>query len=83
MLQPMTLWPLSSWRLAGKHIDTLAHRLVAFGVDRLSLTGSLATSIEPWLEDTTRHRLVVPVGDAVDGALRLARAAAESASDHN
>ena len=70
-------------RLAGRHIDTLAHRLVAFGVDRLSLTGSLATAIEPWLEDTTRHRLVVPVGDAVDGALRLARAAAESVSDHN
>jgi hypothetical protein len=45
--------------------------------------GSLATAIEPWLEDTTQHRLVVPVGDAVDGALRLARAAAESASDHN
>jgi glucosamine kinase len=70
-------------RLAGRHIDTLAHRLIAFGVDRLSLTGSLATAIEPWLEDTIRHRLVVPIGDAVDGALRMARAAVESTSDHN
>jgi glucosamine kinase len=78
----MILRRLSSCDFAGKHIDALAHRLVAFGIDHLSLTGSLATAIEPWLEDTTRHRLVVPIGDAVDGALRLARAAAESASDH-
>jgi glucosamine kinase len=70
-------------RLAGGHIDALARRLVAFGVDRLSLAGSLAPAIEPWLEDATRQHLVAPLGDAVAGALQLARDAAEADSDIN
>jgi glucosamine kinase len=65
-------------RLAGGHVDALAQRLIDFGVDRLSLVGGLATSIEPWLADSTRHHLVAPRGDAVAGALQLARNAAES-----
>src|SRR5215471_2534460 len=65
-------------RLAGGHVDALAQRLIDFGVDRLSLVGGLATWIEPWLADSTRHRLVAPRGDAVAGALQLARNAAES-----
>jgi N-acetylglucosamine kinase-like BadF-type ATPase len=60
------------------HIDALAQRPIAFGVDRLSLAGCLAASIEPWLGDATRHHFVAPLGD---GARRLARDAAESASD--
>ena len=70
-------------RLAGGHIDALAQRLIGFGVNRLCLAGSLAAAIEPWMEDATRHHLVTPLGDAVDGALQLARGAAESASDLN
>jgi N-acetylglucosamine kinase-like BadF-type ATPase len=75
---------LRRWSSFGSSASTLIHLLTGSSplVDRLSLTGSLATAIEPWLEDATRRRLVVPVGDAVDGALRLARAMAESASDH-
>src|SRR5439155_17172956 len=65
-------------RLAGGHVDALAQRLIDFGVDRLSLVGGLAASIEPWLTDSTRHHLVAPRGDAVAGALQLARKAAES-----
>jgi glucosamine kinase len=65
-------------RLAGGHIDALARVLVAVGVDRLSLVGGLAASIEPWLADATRHHLVAPRGDALAGALQLAREAAES-----
>jgi glucosamine kinase len=65
-------------RLAGGHLDALAQRLIDFGVDRLSLVGGLAASIEPWLADSTRHHLVAPRGDAVAGALQLARKAAES-----
>jgi glucosamine kinase len=65
-------------RLAGGHVDALAQRLIDFGVDRLSLVGGLAASIEPWLADSTRHHLVAPGGDAVAGALQLARNAAES-----
>jgi glucosamine kinase len=47
-------------------------------VDRLSLVGGLAASIEPWLAGATRHHLVSPRGDAVDGALQVARETAES-----
>src|SRR5215468_9576763 len=62
----------------GGHVDALAQRLIDFGADRLSLVGGLAASIEPWLADATRHHLVAPRGDAVAGALQLARNAAES-----
>src|SRR5215470_12005915 len=65
-------------RQASEHIDALARRLLALGVDRLALVGGLAASIEPWLTDETRRHLVAPLGDAVDGALRLACDAALS-----
>ena len=65
-------------RSAGGHVDALAQLLVELGVDRLSLVGGLAASIEPWLADDTRHHLVAAQGDAVAGALQLARNAAES-----
>jgi glucosamine kinase len=68
-------------RLAGWHIDALAQRLLALGVDRLSLAGSLSASIEPCLAEGTRRHLVAPLGDAVAGALQLARDAAELVSD--
>ncbi len=70
-------------RLAAGHVDVLAARLVAFGAERLSLVGGLAASIEPWLADATRHHLVPPLGDAVDGALQLARDAANTALEAN
>jgi glucosamine kinase len=66
-------------RIAGGHVDALAQRLLAVGVDRLSLVGGLAAPIESWLADTTRRHLVAPRGDAVAGALQLARHAAVSA----
>jgi glucosamine kinase len=62
-------------RLAAGHIDALAARLAALGAKRLALAGGLARSIEPWLDRATRERLVVPAGDARDGAVQLARAA--------
>jgi glucosamine kinase len=65
-------------RLAAGHIDGLAARLVECGVDRIALAGGLAPYIEQWLSDTTRRVLVPPEGDALAGALRLARAAAGS-----
>ncbi len=60
-------------RLAGSHIDAIADRLTERGAVRLALMGGLAAGIEPWLASTTRARLVRPAGDALDGALRLAR----------
>jgi glucosamine kinase len=60
-------------REAARHIDALATRLRAFGIPRIALVGGLASSIEPWLTVETREHLVSPVGDALDGALLLAR----------
>jgi glucosamine kinase len=65
-------------QLAGGHIDALAEHLVAFGTERIALAGGLAAYIEPWLSEMTRQHLVAPLGSALEGALQLAKAAAES-----
>jgi glucosamine kinase len=59
--------------LAAKHIDAIATRLVDGGAERLSLMGGLAASLQPWLSPTTQSHLVEPAGDALTGALVLAR----------
>jgi glucosamine kinase len=64
--------------LAAVYIDALAARLVAVGAVRLALVGGLARSLRPWLAAETTSHLVEPAGDALDGALRLARSTAES-----
>jgi len=64
-------------RSAASHVDAIAARLGALGVRRLSLMGGLAEKIEPFLADETRESLVPPLGDALSGALHLARAEAE------
>jgi glucosamine kinase len=66
---------------AAAHIDSLAARLIALGVPKLALMGGLAAALQPWLADETVSRLVEPAGDAVQGALTLARAAAQSLQD--
>jgi glucosamine kinase len=65
---------------AAAHIDRLAERLIALGAARLALVGGLAPHLEQWVSSSTRMRLVLPEGDALDGALTLARAAAQSAA---
>ena len=67
-------------RLAAAHVDAIARRLIELGVPRLSLTGGLAAHVEGLLPETTRQHLVRPLGDPLDGALILARAAALSAA---
>jgi glucosamine kinase len=64
-------------RLAAGHIDALAARLVSFGATRLALSGGLSIQIEPWLARDTRRHLVHPAGDALAGALMLARVEVE------
>jgi glucosamine kinase len=64
--------------LAASHVDALAARLVKLGVNRISLVGGLALHMRPWVSNTTQAHLVAPAGDALDGALQLARVAAES-----
>jgi glucosamine kinase len=65
-------------QLAAGHIDVMAARLEELGVTRIALSGGLAASMEGWLAPATRDRLVPAAGDALSGALLLARAEAHS-----
>jgi glucosamine kinase len=62
---------------AAREADSLARRLVARGVARIALVGGVARRMEPWLADEVRRTLVPAEGDAVDGALILARRLAD------
>jgi glucosamine kinase len=64
-------------RAAG-HIDALAARLLSAGVRPLALVGGLADIMAEWVSSDTRMHLIRPAGDALDGAIQLARGAAES-----
>lgn len=63
-------------KIAAAHIDHIAARLVSLGAVRLALVGGLASSLRSWLSTATALQLVEPLGDALDGAVRLARSAA-------
>lgn len=63
-------------RDAAEQIDELARRLSEYGASRVALLGGLASSMQPWLAPDVQRRLVPIEGDAVDGALHLARRAA-------
>jgi len=65
-------------RMAAGHVDAMARRLIACGAPKLALAGGLAPALTPWLGSETRRRQVTPAGDALDGALSLARARAAS-----
>jgi glucosamine kinase len=62
-------------RLAAGHIASLVDRLIALGASRVALSGGLAASIEPWLDEKSQRCLVPPAADALTGAVDLARAA--------
>lgn len=62
-------------RNTASHIDALAAQLITAGAERLSLVGGCAPFVQPWLAAATRSRLVEPMGDALEGALHLARSA--------
>jgi len=62
-------------RDAAEQIDELVRRLSESGAPRIALLGGLASSINPWLAPDVQRRLVATEGDAVDGALHLARRA--------
>jgi glucosamine kinase len=65
-------------RDAAEQIDELVRRLAEAGASRIALLGGLASSIQPWLAPDVQRRLVPVEGDAVDGALHLARRAARN-----
>lgn len=61
---------------AAFHVDALASRLIAVGADRIALVGGCAKFVEEWLGESTTSHLVEPLGDALQGALHIARSAA-------
>jgi len=58
---------------AAMHIDQIAAKLLAIPVPRLCIMGGLGESIRPFLAGPTQRNLVPPLGDALSGALHLAR----------
>lgn len=60
---------------AARQIDELVRRLIACGARRVALLGGLAAAMERWLAADVKGCLTATEGDAVDGALYLARGA--------
>ncbi|TXI10267.1 MAG: N-acetylglucosamine kinase [Rhizobium sp.] len=60
---------------AAGHIDTLVRTLFDKGAPRVCLLGGLASPLEPWLSPDVRRRLKPTDGDAVSGAIILAKRA--------
>jgi glucosamine kinase len=65
-------------RVAAGHIDRIAERLLAAGATRLALVGGCAPVLQTFLNEATKLHLVEPAGDALAGALQVARSAAQS-----
>lgn len=63
-------------RDAAEQIDELIRQLVGSGAPRVALLGGLASPMEPWLAPDAQRSLSPVEGDAVAGALYLARRAA-------
>src|SRR5262249_33454006 len=62
-----------SVRAAAEQTDELVRRLCECGAARVALLGGLASPMQRWLAPDVQRRLVPVEGDAVDGALHLAR----------
>lgn len=60
-------------RDAARAVDGLVRRLIACGAPRMALLGGLASAMQPWLAGDVQGHLSPAKGDAVDGALLLAR----------
>lgn len=58
---------------SAEEVAALVHRLRAHGADTVCLMGGLAAPIVPYLDATIRAVLAPAKGDALDGALALAR----------
>ncbi len=59
---------------AAEQIDGLVRALLERGAPRVALLGGLASAMEAWLAPDVRRRLSPPLGDAMSGAIALARA---------
>jgi len=55
------------------HVRNFVRRLTALGAAHVALMGGLGPALEPWFDDEIRAALAPAEGDAMDGALLLAR----------
>jgi glucosamine kinase len=62
-------------RQAVGHVENFIRRLIELGAGRVALMGGLAPVLEGWLDAATRRVLAQAEGDAMDGAVLLARRA--------
>lgn len=60
-------------KYAAQEIDALVRRLVSYGAVRIALLGGVAPRMAPFLAGDVRAYVVPSRGDAIDGALLLAR----------
>lgn len=60
-------------RDAGEDAGLLLRAMHAKGAGCVALIGGVASVIDPWLPEDVKPLLVAPAGDALDGALLLAR----------
>ncbi len=58
---------------AAEQVDGLVRALFEQGAPRVALLGGLSSAIEPWLSPDVRRRLKAADGDAVAGAIILAK----------
>jgi glucosamine kinase len=63
-------------------VARIAERLIAAGASTIALLGGVAEPLRPWLPAALRARLVAPRGDALDGAIRMARRVRERRAPH-
>ena len=64
---------------SARRIDSMIHTLFEFGAPHCCLMGGVATRMRDWLAASIRARLRDPLGDALDGAILLARQRAAQA----
>jgi glucosamine kinase len=62
-------------------LDRLIRALLDRGAQHCCLMGGVAARMRDWLAPSIRERLREPLGDALDGAILLARRAPEDAAD--
>jgi glucosamine kinase len=56
-----------------EHINDMVRALTDAGTPAVSLIGGLSSILMPWLAPDVRRRLVDPIGDALAGAIALAK----------
>jgi len=57
---------------AALHVERFVETIFERGAERCAILGGLAPRMRPWLRQRTTAQLSEPIGDALDGALRLA-----------